>query len=82
MAITQEVKLLNIQIFGIGDTFPTMVLREEICFDDPNDDKLPSLSKRERYINMIENSGSPQWTTPDVSEEEQIVQDIAGAIWA
>jgi len=82
MAITQETEIENVEVTRLHLTYPVIKITEKVCFDDPDDDKLPQISVRTRLLTMVFDENSPpSYVTPDVSGEEQIVQDIAGVIW-
>ena len=61
-------------------------LVETITWDDPDDDQLPISKDSTRSLVPIVDieTGSPTYgviTYPDVSGEDQMVQDIAGVLW-
>lgn len=83
MALTKQILLTKVEIYHIYDSYPAIRLFESITFDDPDDDTLPETSNRVRELSPSENLESPMSVTyPDVSGEEQIVQDISSAIWS
>ena len=82
MALTKQIRLTKIEVYHIYDSYPAIRLFETITFDDPDDDTLPETKNRTREIMPIEHLESPMYTEyPDLSGEEQIVQDISAAIW-
>jgi hypothetical protein len=85
MAITQEVKIEKIEITKLdSSTYPELHIHESVCFDDPEDNTLPHLTERVRVLKhsiLITDVVVETLIAPDVSGEEQIVKDIAAAIW-
>jgi hypothetical protein len=61
-----------------------MVVYED-AMDDPDDNDLPVTATRvkqlNRYLVTIDEDGTETSTATDVTGEDQLVQDICGAIW-
>ena len=52
-------------------TYPTLMVVYNDVFDDPDDDQLPVTASKVSHFNQGD----------DVSGEDELVQQIAGAIW-
>ena len=54
-------------------------------FDDPDDNRLPtsttSIVSLMSTTTMVDEEGTPTTSPTDISGEDQMVQDICGAIW-
>ena len=88
MAITKTTTVQNIYIQRAQDTsaedtsnakHPTVEVIYEEFFDDPDDSLLPITTSRAVYLHKyVEDGGS----ATDYSGEDQLVQDVCGAIWS
>ena len=88
MAITKTTTVQNIYIQRAQDSsaadttnakHPTVEVIYEEFFDDPDDSLLPITTSRVVYLSKyVEDGGS----ATDYSGEDQLVQDVCGAIWS
>ncbi len=53
-------------------TYPTLMVVYNDVFDDPDDDQLPVTATKVVHLSQGD----------DVTGEDQLVQDIAGAVWS
>jgi len=73
MAIAKTRTVQRCEVYPAeGNEQPKIMVTYIYTFDDPDDDILP-ISSRENIILQ---------STDDVSNEEQIVRDIASAVWS
>ena len=77
MAITKSSTLKRVLVL-IDEPTDYLQVTYHDSFDDPNDDELPLVSKRNTDIPRYDDDGNPT----DLSGYEQIVQDIAAVVWA
>ena len=87
MAITKTTKVHRVETYppvnpGAGDTInlhhPSITVIYEDTLDDPDDAELPLTVTRVKYFTRyVEDGGS----ATDMTGENQIVQDIAAALW-
>lgn len=61
-----------------GDLPPVINVRIAISVDDPDDADLPVVTDQVKKLKKFDENGD----LTDVSGEDQLVQDIAAAIWA
>jgi hypothetical protein len=86
MAITNTRAVGRIETYPalVGDD-PTLMVVYEHTFDDTNDTALPVTSTvvkhLQRYVLTTDEDGNETSTATDVTSEDQLVQDICGAIW-
>jgi hypothetical protein len=87
MAITNTRAVQRIETYPAdtagGD--PRLMVVYEHTFDDSTDDALPVTSTvvkhLSRYVVTTDEDGNETSTATDVTGEDQLVQDICGAIW-
>lgn len=95
MAITnvrtvQRVETYPAQDSSAADTTnegnATLMVVYEHTFDDSSDDALPVTSTvvkhLQRFVVTVAEDGTESSTATDVTGEDQMVQDICGALWA
>lgn len=95
MAITKTTSVQRVEVYpqsdaNAADTLnsgnPTVMCVYEDVMDDPNDNDLPVVATRvkhlNRYIVTLADDGTETSTATDVTGEDQLVQDICGAIWS
>jgi len=86
MAITNTRAVQRIETYPalVGDD-PTLMVVYEHTFDDTNDTALPVTSTvvkhLQRYTVTTDDDGNETSTATDVTGEDQLVQDICGALW-
>ena len=86
MAITNTRAVGRIETYPalVGDD-PTLMVVYEHTFDDTSDAALPVTSTvvkhLQRYIVTTDEDGNETSTATVVTGEDQLVQDICGAIW-
>ena len=82
MAITKTV-IFNKVVVEPGHTYASMLVRETVLLDDPDDDILPVSNNSNRRLApwFDEEISPPGWQFPDITGEEQLIQDIASGIW-
>ena len=87
MAITNTRAVQRIETYPAADadSDPRVMVVYEHTFDDSTDDALPVTSTvvkhLERYIVTTDEDGTETSAATDVTGEDQLVQDICGAIW-
>ena len=94
MAITnvrtvQRVETYPAQDSSAADTTnegnATLMVVYEHTFDDSSDDALPVTSTvvkhLQRFVVTVAEDGTESSTATDVTGEDQLVQDICGALW-
>lgn len=77
MAITKSSTLKRVLVL-MDEPKDYLQVTYHDCFDDPNDDELPLVNRRNADIPRYDNDGNPT----DLSGYEQVVQDIAAIVWA
>ena len=82
MAITKTVNLAEIRIINASSDSPILLIIEEMTMDDPDDNQLPVTTKNRRSIPKQTENAEGEMVATDTSSEEQVVQDIATAIWS
>ena len=95
MAITKTTRLERVEVVPAADPDaadtlntgnPTLMCVYIDSMDDPDDDDLPQSFPRvknlERYVVTINDDDTTTSTATDVTGEDQLVQDICGAIWS
>jgi len=89
MAITKTTKVQRVEVYppmdaDAADTTnagnPTVMCVYEDSMDDPNDSDLPVTATRVKTL--VRYSDEDNATATDVTGENQLVQDICGAIWS
>ena len=85
MAITNTRAVQRIEVYP-SDTDPSVMVVYEHTFDDSTDDALPvtsTVTKRlHRYsVSTVDDDGTETQVATDISGEDQLVQDVCGAIW-
>ena len=79
MAIEMTRSVSRCEIYpALDDSQPRIVVIYEYSFDDPDDDVLPQRSTKVVNLEALDADGNPT----DVTSEDQLVQDVAGAIWS
>jgi len=87
MAITNTRTVQAIKTYPADteDGDPRLMVVYEHTFDDSTDDALPVTStvvkQLQRYTVTTDDDGNETSTATDVTGEDQLVQDICGAIW-
>lgn len=95
MAITRTTTCIRVEVYKAhssdaddADTNagnPTVMAVYHDTFDDSTDDQLPVTTQRtvhlNRYVVTVADDGTETSTATDVTGEDQLVQDICGAIW-
>lgn len=76
MAITKVTELQRVLIVFQEPNAIIQVTYND-TLDDPNDDDLPHIVRRQVGIDRFDNEGNPT----DLTGYEQIVQDIAALVW-
>lgn len=95
MAITKTTSVERVEVYPAQDSYAaattnagnaTLMVVYQITFDDSADDLLPTstpLVKRlNRYTITTNDEGESTSAATDVTGEDQVVQDICGAIWS
>ena len=84
MAMTQTKTVQRVQVHKINDEWFLRVT-DRITIDDPDDDQLPIHKDSERnisrYVATTDENDVETINPRDLSGEDQVVQDIAAAIW-
>ena len=94
MAITKTTSVQRCEVYPQSDADaantlnagnPTVMVVYEDSMDDPDDNDLPVVATRakhlKRYTVTMDDDGNETSTATDVTGEDQLVQDICGAIW-
>ena len=86
MAITNTRSVQRIEVYPSAQTDgdPTLMVVYEHTFDDSEDDALPVTTTVTKYLNRYEMTladGETSSTATDVTGEDQMVQDVCGAVW-
>lgn len=76
MAITKSSTLKRVLVL-IEEPSDILQVTYHDCFDDPNDDELPLVNRRNVDIPRYDREGNPT----DLTGYDQIVQDIAAVVW-
>jgi hypothetical protein len=88
MAITKTTSVQRVEVYPSIDSEAeattnagnvTVMCVYEDAMDDPNDTDLPVTATRVKHI--LRYSDEENATATDVSGEDQLVQDICGAVW-
>jgi len=95
MAITKTTSVQRCEVYPQSDAdaadtlnsgSPTVMVVYEDAMDDPDDNDLPVTATRVkhllRYTITVADDGTESSAATDVTGEDQLVQDICGAIWA
>jgi hypothetical protein len=95
MAITKTTSVQRVEVYpqsdaDAADTLnsgnPTVMVVYEDAMDDPDDNDLPVVATRvkhlQRYTITINDDQTETSAATDVTGEDQLVQDICGAIWS
>jgi hypothetical protein len=77
MAITKVTELKRVLVV-FDDPNSIMQVTYSDTIDDPDDDDLPHVVRRQNGIDRFDNEGNPT----DLTSYEQVVQDIAAVVWA
>ena len=89
MAITKTTSVQRCEVYpqsdaDAADTLnsgnPTVMCVYEDAMDDPDDNDLPVVATRVKHL--VRYSDEDNATATDVTGEDQLVQDICGAIWS
>lgn len=84
MAITNTRTVQRVEV-QTTDSDPNVFVVYVHTFDDPSDDQLPAETEKtkwlQRYTVTVAEDGTETSTATDVTGEDQLVQDICGAIW-
>ena len=87
MAITNTRAVQRIEVYPAvdADSDPRLMVVYEHTFDDSEDDALPVAStvvkNLQRYTVTTDEEGTETSTATDVTGEDQMVQDVCGAVW-
>lgn len=85
MAITNTRTCQRVEVTP-ADPDPTVMVVYQHTFDDASDDALPVqttvVKHLERNTSTQDEDGTVTTAPTDVSGEDQMVQDICGAVWA
>lgn len=87
MAITNTRSVQRVEVYPAADSDSdaTMMVVYEHTFDDSDDDSLPVTTMATKHLVRnavtVAEDGSQTVTATDVSGEDQIVQDLCGAVW-
>lgn len=77
MAITKVTELQRVLVvFQDSDAIIQVTYSDTL--DDPDDNDLPHVVRRQNGIDRFDNEGNPT----DITGYEQVVQDIAAVVWA
>ena len=88
MAITKTTSVQRVEVYPQSDADAadtlnsgnaTLMVVYEDSMDDPNDSDLPVVATRVKHLHRY--SDEDNATATDVTGEDQLVQDICGAIW-
>jgi hypothetical protein len=89
MAITKTTSVQRVEVYpqsdaNAADTLnsgnPTVMCVYEDAMDDPDDNDLPVVATRVKHL--VRYTDEDNATATDVTGEDQLVQDICGAIWS
>ena len=79
MAISKTRSVSRVEVYPpLDDSQPRIMVVYEYSFDDTEDDELPANSTSVKHLEATDSEGN----ATDVTGEDQLVQDIAGAIWS
>lgn len=79
MAISKTRSVSRCEVYPAqDDSQPRIMVVYEYSFDDTEDDELPANSTSVKHFEATDSEG----VATDMSGEDQLVQDIAGAIWS
>lgn len=80
MAITTTKSLARFEVWPGNDliTDPHLRIWTRIEVDDPDDDALPKIWEQEKTLTKQDSEGN----ATDISNEDQLVQDVCAAIWS
>ncbi len=94
MAITNTRTVQRIETYPASDSSaassvnegnPTLMVVYQHTFDDSSDAELPVTTDKvkhlQRYIVTTDADGTESSTATDITGEDQLVQDICGAVW-
>lgn len=95
MAITKTTKVQRIEVYPAADSTaadttnagnPTVMCVYEETLDDTTDADLPVTATRVKHLNRytitVADDGTESSAATVVTGEDQLVQDICGAIWS
>ena len=95
MAITKTRSVSRLEVYPAADSSaentlnagnPSVMIVYLHTFDDTSDDELPANTTQVKHINRylltFAEDGTETSTATDVTGEDQLVQDICGAIWS
>lgn len=95
MAITKTRKVARLEVYPAADSSaadtlnagnPSVAVNYDIVFDDSTDDELPAATPKYKHLNRytitVADDGTESSAATDVTGEDQLVQDICGAIWS
>ena len=95
MAITKTTSVQRVEVYPQSDSDAadtinagnaTLMVVYEDSMDDPSDDDLPVIATRvkmlHRYTVTTNDDGESTSAATDVTGEDQLVQDICGALWS
>ena len=84
MAITNTRTVQRVEVMPVAPD-PSLMVVYLHTFDDPSDDQLPAVTERtvwlNRYTVTVAEDGTETSTATDITGEDQLVQDICGAVW-
>lgn len=87
MAITNTRAVQRIETYpALVGADPTLMVAYQHTFDDTNDTALPVTSTVVKHLHRftvtVAEDGTESSAATDVTGEDQLVQDICGAVWA
>lgn len=89
MAITNTRAVQRCEVYPATglNTDPSVMVVYEHTFDDSDDDALPVTTQVIKHLQryeplLMDSEESVEPTATDVSGEDQLVQDLCGAIWS
>lgn len=89
MAITKTTSVQRVEVYPQSDADaadalnsgnPTVMVVYEDAMDDPDDNDLPVVATRVKHLDRY--SDETNQTATVLTGEDQLVQDICGAIWS
>ena len=87
MAITNTRAVQRCEVYPAMDesSDASLMVVYQHTFDDTEDDSLPASSTvikhLHRFVLTVDGEGEETSTATDVTSEDQLVQDICGALW-
>ena len=95
MAITKTTKVQRVEVYppadssadtGTSNAWPTLMVVYIDTLDDPDDAELPVTANRVKHISKftitVAEDGTESSAATSVTSEDQLIQDICGAVWS